>query len=194
VHFTYEIFIGVIIMNGSMTIYVSSPVTFNAVGEHPELPPPPLPFTHIISSYLLHTMPRCRDVIVPNAVKGIEEVVVTHTKTKRGTIRTKEKIVPVVLPMQERPGQTSKSKKNSPPQLNSSDTHVPEKVIPTAHPAEDNPYLDDQEYLLPDPTTEESQQRATVRPDQHIIIDMLIFCRLRWSNGQSSGTRIFIYY
>jgi hypothetical protein len=43
-------------------------------------------------------MPQCWDVIVPDALKGIKEVVVTHTKSKWGTIRTKERVVPTVLP------------------------------------------------------------------------------------------------
>lgn len=53
-----------------------------------------------------------RDVIVPVAVKGIEEVVIKHTRTKRGTIRTTETIIPIVRPPKEKKaGQTSRSRK-----------------------------------------------------------------------------------
>jgi hypothetical protein len=108
-------------------------------------------------------MPRTRDEIVQNAVRGIHEVVVTHTKTKQGTIRTKEKLVPVVLPPKpERSGQSSKSKKKSPPHIQSEDVQGQQRTIPTTGGAEENPYLDDHELFLPEPTVEESQPRSTV--------------------------------
>src|ERR1700691_3372884 len=56
-------------------------------------------------------MPRARDIIVPDAVMGIEEVVIKHTKTKMGTVRTTEKVVPVLRPQKESSGQSSRSKK-----------------------------------------------------------------------------------
>jgi len=57
------------------------------------------------------TMPRARDIIVPDALVGIEEVVIKHTKTKRGTIRTTEKVVPVLHSRKEPSGQSSRLKK-----------------------------------------------------------------------------------
>ena len=57
------------------------------------------------------SMPRTRDVIVPDAVNGVVEVVTRHTRTKRGTIRTTEKVIPVLRPTKETSGESSKSKK-----------------------------------------------------------------------------------
>jgi hypothetical protein len=100
-------------------------------------------------------MPRSRDIIVPNAVKGIEEVVITHTKTKRGTIRTKEKIVPVVLP--KRSGQSSKSRQGPPLEPPSEKAQGPDRAIHTIDGAEGNPYLDDQDFVFPDLAPVDSQ-------------------------------------
>ena len=60
-------------------------------------------------------MPRCQDVIVSNTVRNIAEVVVTHTKTKQGTVRSTEKIVPIVLPQEDHSGPSSKSRKKNEP-------------------------------------------------------------------------------
>lgn len=140
-------------------------------------------------------MPRNRDEIVQDAVRGIHEVVITHTKSKQGTIRTKEKLVPVVLPKPkpERSGQSSKSKKKSPPHIHSEDVQGQQEAIPSTGGAEENPYLDDQELFLPEPGVEESQPRSTVCLDSmNIDTYMLIWHRPRWSNGCSSGVGIFI--
>jgi len=108
-------------------------------------------------------MPRTRDVIVPNAVKGIEDVIVTHTKTKRGT-RTREKVIPVVLPKPEGSGQSSKSKKGSP--ANSQpNTPGSERAIPTEVPAEyveDAQFPGEQDYGFPDPIAEPRRPQASV--------------------------------
>jgi hypothetical protein len=56
-------------------------------------------------------MPRARDVIVSDAMRGIEEVVIKHTKTKRGTVWTTETVVPVLHPPKEKLRQSSQLKK-----------------------------------------------------------------------------------
>jgi hypothetical protein len=108
-------------------------------------------------------MPWARDVIVPNAVKGIEEVVVTHTKKKRGTYTT-EKVVPIVLPKPKGSRQSSKSKKGLPSDPWPNNPR-PKRAIPTEVPAEwleENQFLDEQEYGVLDPIVEPSQPQVTV--------------------------------
>ena len=107
---------------------------------------------------LLQTMPRSRDVVVPKAVRGIEEVVITHTKTKRGTVRTKEKVVPVVLPKPDGSGQSSKLRKQVPLQKVSGpgiDDHSTDNVQTDQWPNE-------QGYDDLGPAVEDSPPQATV--------------------------------
>jgi hypothetical protein len=103
-------------------------------------------------------MPQCRDVIVPDALKGIKEVVVTHTKSKWGTIRTKERVVPTVLPKQEHSRRSLKSKNGAPPQPGdaSEGSQKAERAVPTSGGADNNPYLGDHNFLFPDPAPEDS--------------------------------------
>ena len=53
---------------------------------------------------------QCADESVPAAEHGIEEVIIRHRQTRRG-IRTTEKVVPVLIPEKQKPGQSSCSKK-----------------------------------------------------------------------------------
>ncbi|KAN0138105.1 hypothetical protein V8E53_003994 [Lactarius tabidus] len=105
----------------------------------------------------VHSMPWCRDVIVPNALKGIEEVVVTHTKTKHGTICTKEKIVPVVLPKQKHPGQSSKIRTGALEQPVYESRREPERAMLLTDGINGNPYFDEQEFHFPEPAPEASR-------------------------------------
>jgi hypothetical protein len=105
-------------------------------------------------------MPRARDVIVPDAVKRIEEVVIRHTKTKRGTIRTTETVVPILRSPKKKSGPSARSKKKgTQPQMQPDDAEGSGRGIPTV---ETYPYIDEQEYDLPDAVPEGSQPQATV--------------------------------
>jgi hypothetical protein len=107
-------------------------------------------------------MPRTRDVIVPDAVKGIEEVVIKHTKTKRGTVRTTETVVPVVRPPKEKSGQSSRSKKKGKqPQIQPDEAEGSGGALPIIDNTQTHPYMDEQ-YDLPDAAPEDSQPHATV--------------------------------
>ncbi|KAF8264207.1 hypothetical protein EI94DRAFT_1703402 [Lactarius quietus] len=126
-------------------------------------------------------MPRARDVIIPNAVPGIEEVVVTHTRTAMGGTRTKEKIVPVILPSPPAAA-SSKSKKASRNKLHQI-TQASERAIPTQRPTEctdEHEYLDEQEYGGPDQALQDSPPQPTTPMEQwihlhsgylHILLD-----------------------
>ena len=107
----------------------------------------------------LHIMPRAWDVIVPNAVPGIEEVVVTHTRTKRGGTRTKEKVIPVVLSSL---AGSSKSKKGSktrlPPTAQDSASDVTAQD-PTEYP-EEHQFIDEQDHGILDPKAQPHQQSS----------------------------------
>ncbi|KAH9011462.1 hypothetical protein EDB84DRAFT_1445140 [Lactarius hengduanensis] len=128
---------------------------------------------HHLCTHLVFTpgpgsqMPRSRDVIVPDIVDGIEEVVIKHTKTKRGTIRTTEKVVPVVRPQKERSGQPSRPrKKGTQPQHHAENANTSGTAIRT--PDSEDPhmhlYTDEQqpEYPLQD-TTEDCLPRPSSR-------------------------------
>lgn len=111
-------------------------------------------------------MPRNRDVIIAPAVRGVREVVVKHTKTKQGTVRTTETVVPIVLPKQRSLGQSSNAKKREKPQTQHENIQQPEHAAGTIGGTEDDPCLDDQEYLFSDPDpgpgVEESLPRTVV--------------------------------
>ncbi|KAH9019846.1 hypothetical protein EDB84DRAFT_1441986 [Lactarius hengduanensis] len=128
---------------------------------------------HHLCTHLVFTpgpgsqMPRSRDVIVPDIIDGIEEVVIKHTKTKRGTIRTTEKVVPVVCPQKERSGQPSRPrKKGTQPQHHEENANTSGTAIRT--PDSEDPhmhqYTDEQqpEYPLQD-TTEDCLPRLSSR-------------------------------
>ncbi|KAF8262886.1 hypothetical protein EI94DRAFT_1880812 [Lactarius quietus] len=118
-----------------------------------------------------------RDVIVPNAVPSIEEVVVKHTRTKTGRTRMTEKVVPVILPSL---AASSKSKKGSRDKTQAI-VQGSEMAIPTQDPTEhteEHEYPHEQEYGGPEFTTQGSQPQA----------------RLQWSNGSNFGEYFFMCY
>ncbi|KAH9024662.1 hypothetical protein EDB84DRAFT_1564332 [Lactarius hengduanensis] len=93
-------------------------------------------------------MPRSRDITVPDIVDGIEEVIIKHTKTKRGTIRTTETIVPVIKPQKKPSVQLSRSKKKE-----TQPQHRPDGAEgSTMHNTRVHQYMEEQEeYNLPGP-------------------------------------------
>lgn len=120
---------------------------------------------HLPALIPVFQMPRTRDVIVPNAVQGIEEVVIKHTKTKRGTVRTTEKVVPVIRPPKKQSGQPSRSKKRPQPQSQPEEAEGSGGAIPTTTETDDaqtHQFMDEQEYDLPDVAAEDRQPQPTV--------------------------------
>jgi hypothetical protein len=115
-------------------------------------------------------MPRTHDVIVPNAVPGIEEVVIKHTKTKRGTVRTMEKVVPILQPPTKQSGHRSMSKKRPQPHSQPDEAEGSGGAIPMAAPDGAHAFTDDQEFELQDVATEDSQPQATVCIGFHLHI------------------------
>jgi hypothetical protein len=109
-------------------------------------------------------MPRTRDIMVPNAVQGIEEVVIRHTKTKRGTVRTTEKVVPVLKPPNKKSGQPSRSKKRPQPQSQPDGAEGSGRAIPAIETddTQTHPFVDEQEYDIPDVAAEDTRPQATV--------------------------------
>src|SRR6266702_1088050 len=134
-------------------------------------------------------MRRGRDVIVPDIVDGIEGVVIKHTKTKRGTVRTTEKVVPVLRPQTDLPGPSVQSswskKKGMQAQSEPQNTVGSGKPVQTLDNIQVHPYLDEQGYEqgydLPD-TAEDSQPQATPQTTVCITLHLhgmtlLIRCR-----------------
>ena len=108
-------------------------------------------------------MPRARDIIVTETVKGIEEVVSKHIRTKRGTIRTTEKVIPVLRPTKETPAQSTRSKKKGKqPQHCSDVAEGSGGAIPVIDDVQTFPYMDEHDYGLPDTAPEDSRPRITV--------------------------------
>jgi hypothetical protein len=111
-------------------------------------------------------MPRTRDVIVPNAVQGIEEVVITHTKTRRGTIRTTEKVVLILQAPTKQSKRPSRSKQRTKLQSQLDEAEGSGGVIPTTTEADGvqtHLFMDEHEYEPPDGAAEDSRPQATVR-------------------------------
>jgi hypothetical protein len=108
-------------------------------------------------------MPRARDIIVPVAVKGISEVVSKHTITKRGTIRTTEKIVPILRPSKgTTSGRSSRSRtKAQQPQNQQNEVDASEGAPPTFDNAQPHPYVDEDLYEHPEATSEGPRPQAT---------------------------------
>ena len=107
-------------------------------------------------------MVRCRDVIVPNTVRGVEEVVAKHTITKDGSVRSSDTIIPVVVTKSKTSGQSSKKKANAQPRAERS--QPPAYVTDIVDNAEGDPYWDDQENTFPNPNPAvvDDQPPATV--------------------------------
>jgi hypothetical protein len=94
-------------------------------------------------------MPRGRDVIVPDIVDGIKEVVIKHTKTRRGTVRTTETVVPVLRPQREKFKQPSKSgKKGKQARTQPDNAEGSHRPSLTTDIPQIDPYTDEQEHDL----------------------------------------------
>ena len=124
-------------------------------------------------------MPRRRAAeSVPETEDGIEEVVIRHSKTKRG-IRTTEKVVPVLIPSKEKPGQSSRSKKGKKPQMDPDKAEGSQVALQTMADTQIHQSIDEEAEDLPDLEMEKDQPHATVctRYDLHKVKG-LIGCRL----------------
>ena len=104
----------------------------------------------------------CWDVIVPNAVRGVEEVVAIHTITKDGSVQSMDTIVPVVVLKSKTSGQSSKKKVNAQPRAEKS--QPPAYVTDIIDNAKGDPYWDEQENTFPNlnPTVDGDQPQTTV--------------------------------
>ena len=137
--------------------------------------PPPNYFHTYSPLAISYPMVPCRDIIVPNAVRGIVEVVATHTMTNDGTVRSSDKVMPIVVPKQTHSGQSSRTQKNKAGKANT--RAQCEEVPGLAHAmgirgdanrdADVNPCLDDWDDPFPnlDPVVDESQPRNSVCPN-----------------------------
>ena len=100
---------------------------------------------------------------VPVAEDGIQEVVVEHRKTRRG-VRTTEKVVPVLIPTKEKPGQSSRSKKGKHHQLDPEKEKADgsEVQLPVTDYTHEHQFPDEQAYDPPDDEPEQGQSQANV--------------------------------
>ena len=116
-------------------------------------------------------MVQSRDIVILNAVRGIVEVVATHTMTKDGTVQSSDKVVPVVILKQTHSGQPSKAKKNKGSKANAQvqreEVPGPAHIMGIMGNANDDPCMVDWDDPFPDlaPIVEESQPRNTVCPN-----------------------------
>ena len=103
-----------------------------------------------------------RDVIILNAVKGIEELVVMHTRTKGRMVYTSEKLVTMVVPKLKYSGKSSQSKNKVQSQTQPDEGQGQANVTGTFGGVDGNPYMDDQDCPDPNPSLEDSQPHTTV--------------------------------
>jgi hypothetical protein len=98
---------------------------------------------------------------VPAVEDGIEEVIIKHTRTRRG-VRTTEKVVPVLIPSKEKPGQSSRSKKGKQRQLDPERAEGSGARLPSMEDTQPHQYIDEQVDDLPDLDHEQDQPQASV--------------------------------
>src|ERR1700744_1696232 len=91
---------------------------------------------------------------VPAVEKGIEEVIITHRKTRRG-VRTTEKTVPVLVPSKEKSEQPSSSKKGKRRQLHPAEVEASKGQPSTMNAAMEHEFTDEQVDHLPHPEMEQ---------------------------------------
>jgi hypothetical protein len=105
---------------------------------------------------------------VPAVEDGIEEVVIKHTKTRRG-VRTTEKVVPVVIPSKEKPGQSSRSKKGKQRQLDPEQVEESEGHPLNIEDTQTEHFFDEQvdDFLTLAP--EQGQSQANVCTGLHLL-------------------------
>jgi hypothetical protein len=118
--------------------------------------------------------------------EGIDELVVHHRMTKRGT-QTTRKVVPVPLPAKAKPGKCSQSRNGKKQQV---DLEVGNgSGVPTN--ARQDPdiqadiFIDEQDDPLPDPEDECNHPETTVCVRPNLLNSILMRCRLSWINGSS---------
>jgi hypothetical protein len=128
----------------------------------------PIPYTHSIHISWSHSMGRRRAAeSVPAVEDGIEEVIIKHTRTKRG-VRTTEKVVPVLIPSKEKPGQSSRSKKGKQRQLGLEQVEGSEGHSPTIEDTQAHQFLYEQVDDFPDVEPEQGQPQANVCTGLHL--------------------------
>jgi hypothetical protein len=104
---------------------------------------------------------------VPAVEDDIEEVIIKHTKTRRG-VRTTEKIVPPVISSKEKPGQSSRSKKGKQRQMDPEQVEESERHLPTIDDAQAHQFLDEQADEFLDLEPEQGQPQANVCITHHM--------------------------
>ncbi|KAF8258434.1 hypothetical protein EI94DRAFT_1708005 [Lactarius quietus] len=115
-------------------------------------------------------MPQSRDVIILVAVPGMDKVITTHTKTKTGRVRTKEKIIPLVLPKEKGSVQSSKSnKKCAQPEPQDMEPVESGSDIPIVD-STNIQYFDDQQDDLLEHVIDDSHTTASTPMDQWVQI------------------------
>jgi len=123
---------------------------------------------------------RCAAESVPAVEEGIEEVIIKHTRTKRG-VRTTEKVVPVLIPSKVKPGQSSRSKKGKQCQLDPEleMAQGSEVQFPSMEDTQAHQFIDEQVDDLPDVEDEQGQPQASVCARLHLnLMETLIRHRL----------------
>jgi hypothetical protein len=97
---------------------------------------------------------------VPETEDGIEDVIIQHTRTKRG-VRTKQKSVPVVIPSKEKPGQSSRSKGKQ-QRLDLDNVGGSGDVLATMDDPQTHQFIDEQVDDLPELDSEQGPPHANV--------------------------------
>jgi hypothetical protein len=106
---------------------------------------------------------------VPAVEEGIEEVIIKHTRTKWG-VWTTEKVVPVLIPSKEKPGQTSHSKKGKQRQGGPEPERAEGSGVqsPFMEDIEAHQFVEEQVDDLPDLEHEPGQPQASVCTRLHL--------------------------
>jgi hypothetical protein len=113
---------------------------------------------------------QCAAESVPAVEEGIEEVIIKHTRTKRG-VRTTEKVVPILIPSKEKkPAQSSRSKKGKQCQLDPESDRAEGSVVqsPFMDDTEAHQFVEEQLNDYPDLEHEQGQPQASVCAGLHL--------------------------
>lgn len=132
---------------------------------------------------------------VPAVEEGIDELVIHHRQTRRGT-RTTEKVVPVVIPEKVKPGESSKSKKGKTRQADPDVTRGSE--VPTGAMRD----LDEQAGFCPnqdedyplDPDIAFNRPEADVCAQFTLSKTVLMRYRPSWISGSCSAENALTFY
>ena len=98
---------------------------------------------------------------VPAVEENIQEVITTHRQTTRG-VRTTEKVVPVLKPSKDKPGQPSHSKKGKERQIDPKQTGQVTDHFPITDNAPEDQFFDEQVDSLPDLEPDQGRPQANV--------------------------------